>query len=144
METPWDGTINVTEDFDLLSEENTSDMMPFRSVAGAFTQYPYLGAANDDIDLFSVTSQKDLLGLYDHATMGVIVTGFTLNTKPSYQGDYDQRYVRITSNNEYMLVSEYKFIAHEETIDYGNLSALEIITDDKDYIESLEVQDEQL
>ena len=43
-----------------------------------------------------------------------------------------------------MLVSEYKFIAHEETIDYGNLSALEIITDDKDYIESLEVQDEQL
>ena len=135
----WNGRITITDSFDrinLVDQEfkvkrftsNTKVTMP-KSTKSMVTQG--LGR----IQFAEWPFGYELLN--ERVTCFEVVHTFTLDK--DFPGEFDKRYIELSKENNYQMISTYTYLSTEEEIGYGTLQVLNIDTTQFERVEKMEV-----
>lgn len=128
--TPWDGTITIDEEYDPIHIKDIGHKSAkYYSIPSIRIIEPLGSDFNDGFNALIVRKQAvRFTGAYDHVHESEIIRTFTLNTMEANLGNFDDRYVTINSNSEYVLKPTYDFVGVKQTIDRGCLYMADIDT----------------
>lgn len=132
----WDGTINVTDTFGKIAVV-TPQVKTFKDHVSTINSIP---GASEFAEVFGrvLASQTGIVGFNAEVEVDEKVTNYTFDTSKAERCEYDRNYV--LSDDSYHLRTEYAFSSKIEKIDSGSMCSLELRTDDKSSIESVEVE----
>jgi hypothetical protein len=138
---PWDGTITIEESIPEMHISNYADasLIPFTEMVNAHIDESVADVITQQVQEMGITNiSMTLIPAYDHASPSEIIKQLTLDTTEGHMGTYDTDYVRINTNNEYVLIESYMYEGVAQSIDEGSLTVATIDTSVFASIESIE------
>lgn len=138
----WDGTLTFEDTFDPVVFGNND--LEFDSFNETVTpvlpsgETPAITESIQDIT-FGDQPQLDVTGFSVHVLAGLVITSFTVDAVKNLP-EYNSDLVKITSNSELMLQTDFSFESEEAEVDSGNLSVTHVALQDNASVESVEVK----
>lgn len=135
----WDGKLDAEDAYNVIHVESINT-----SVHGFFGNVSIMKP--EVISNPTETSMQPIIissispsftSFYGRSEFVQIIKSFTIGPNELNKGDYDEKYVKVSSNNEYMLNDTYQFAGTAEAIDDGYLESVSIDTDEYETIESV-------
>jgi hypothetical protein len=138
-EIPWDGHIEVEDTISTISVSPKITMIAPEDYVTTNVKDPAEAHMSDTIGTIEVSPVITLITPVDAIAIRNIVQSYTVSVDREETYEYDRTHVD-TSDNAFALRISYDYISHEEEIDSGHLSVVEIPASDFSRVESMEVK----
>lgn len=138
----WDGTLSFEDTFEpVVMTDSDLAMAAFNEAVRVGLPVREIPTITDNFQGVSLSEypQLDLSGFTGHALTAIVITSFTVDAVKNLP-EFNSSLVKITSNNEFALQTDFTFTGEEAEIDSGVLKVTHVALEDIASIESVEVK----
>ena len=132
----WDGTLEFKEAFGLVSA-NAVSVKAFTDTLTVSMQEPTLSGFTEKLATIKVPV-VGFIGFSDSIVLNEVITNYIFETSKKASYSYDSNYV--DAEDAYKMRTNYTFNGTEQTIDTGNLSVMEINTEQFTEVEGIDIK----
>lgn len=134
----WDGTINVAQEFSRIDFVDSFGFNNMQEQVTVNTQEPITNSTvNQNLTRIEIADSCNIVGIKESVGNKTVLECCYINTEYAPNYTYNNEYVDI-SENDFRLRSKWSFESSEQPIDDGTMATVEIYSEDKAKIKSIE------
>lgn len=131
---PWDGTIKIDEDFEILRLGSNMNILPIIEAPNSIVKSIPKHGVNEQISVIRLASNMIIKPMIEHVYSNPVIEKNTIDVTGNYI--FDQYYVK--KDESFMLNAEYIYTSVQQPIDYGQVRVISINTENFKEIISVE------
>ncbi|MCR0567437.1 hypothetical protein MKC54_05280 [[Clostridium] innocuum] len=131
---PWDGTIKIDEEFEILRLGSNMNILPIIEAPNSIVKSIPKHAVNEQISVIRLASNMIIKPMREHVYSNPVIEKNTIDMTGSYI--FDQYYVK--KDESFMLNTEYIYTSAQQPIDSGQVRVISINTENFKEIISVE------
>lgn len=137
----WDGTVNVAQYFDSINFDSTFTHSNMQEQVIVNAQEPIANSTvNQKMSGIGIESDYNIVGIKETIGSKTVLECCYINTEYAPNYTYNSEYVDI-SENDFRLRSKWSFKSTEKPVDDGTMATVEIYSEDKAKIKSIETSE---